>query len=71
MKKTWFLRAILHNSNNIFITKGFLSILINLLLDMGTLSSFNPLFRLFLPLKEQTTGSLVSGSCVGLNNTIF
>ena len=71
MKKTQFLRATFHNSNNIFITKGFQNILINLLLDTGILSCFNPLFRLFLPLKQQITGRLVYGSCIALKNTIF
>ena len=35
------------------------------------MSCFNPLFRLFLPLKQQITGSLVYGSCTALKNTIF
>ena len=48
-----------------------MNILINLPLDTGTLSSFNPLFRLFLCLKLQIKEILVYGTCKALKNTIF
>ena len=69
IKKTWLLKAILHITNNIFLTKGFLNIIINLLLDKGTLSCFNPPIQPFLCLKQQIKGSLIYGSCLDLKNT--
>ena len=71
IKKTWYLKAILHITTNIFLTKGFLNLIINLLLDKGTLSCFNPPIQPFLCLKQQIKVSLIYVSCLDLKNTIF